>query len=466
MTATFPDVVVLLPGISGSELVNDDKVVWGWSGGALARDLITAGDALRKALWVSEDSPTAKYLDDGIRASRLLPDLHLLPGVWKVDGYSRIQSFLTKTFNLQLGNNFFPFAYDWRRDNRAAARRLQDESARFLSGWRTRSGNTGAKLILIAHSMGGLISRYFLEVLGGWRDTRALITFGTPYAGSMNAIDSLANGVREYGMDLTDVMRRMYSTHQLLPTYACCDCGGESLKHVSDTTIPGLDETRTLDAAAFHGEIATAVVTNRNNQEYRDSAYKVFPVVGYNQPTRHTLKIEGGSLQLLNTRDGADPGGDGTVPRQSAVPDGFDLPSAMFCSTRHASLQDSPMVLTHVAGVISSLYLRDDFRGATRGRIPVQISLAMKDIYWSDEPLGIRARPTQEGTALHAIVSERATGRRITRESMRATPDGWHECSFPVLEAGSFEIVVGGRSGIVESARDVFEVLPRSMPEG
>jgi pimeloyl-ACP methyl ester carboxylesterase len=39
------------------------------------------------------------------------------------------------------------------------------------------------KLILVGHSMGGLVARYFLECLEGWRDTRRLVTFGTPYRG-------------------------------------------------------------------------------------------------------------------------------------------------------------------------------------------------------------------------------------------------------------------------------------------
>ena len=46
--------------------------------------------------------------------------------------------------------------------------------------------------------MGGLVSRYYLEVLGGWRDTRRLITFGTPYRGSLNAVDFAANGFSKF----------------------------------------------------------------------------------------------------------------------------------------------------------------------------------------------------------------------------------------------------------------------------
>src|SRR5690606_18369916 len=90
--------------------------------------------------------------------------------------------------------NFIPFPYDWRRDNRAAAHRLKEVVERKLGLWRKRPGMSKARAILIAHSMGGLVARYYLEVLGGWDSCRALITFGTPHRGSLNALDSLCNG--------------------------------------------------------------------------------------------------------------------------------------------------------------------------------------------------------------------------------------------------------------------------------
>ena len=90
------------------------------------------------------------------------------------------------------GETYVEFPYDWRRDNRVAARRLQRLADEKLHAQRQR--NPDAKLILIGHSMGGLVARYFLECLDGWRDTRMLITFGTPHRGSLNAVDFLVNG--------------------------------------------------------------------------------------------------------------------------------------------------------------------------------------------------------------------------------------------------------------------------------
>ena len=95
------------------------------------------------------------------------------------------------------GQNWFDFPYDWRRDNRVAARHLAERAPAWLHAWRKQSGNKDAKLVLVGHSMGGLVARHYLEVLGGWRDARMLVTFGTPYRGSLNALDFLCNGFKK-----------------------------------------------------------------------------------------------------------------------------------------------------------------------------------------------------------------------------------------------------------------------------
>jgi triacylglycerol esterase/lipase EstA (alpha/beta hydrolase family) len=92
-----------------------------------------------------------------------------------------------------------------------SARRLAPQAHDWLTAWRQSSGNTEAKLILVAHSMGGIVSQYFLEVMEGWKDTRALITFGTPYRGSLNALNSLANGERKGPDDRINVSELLRS---------------------------------------------------------------------------------------------------------------------------------------------------------------------------------------------------------------------------------------------------------------
>jgi pimeloyl-ACP methyl ester carboxylesterase len=171
------DLVVILPGILGSVLQKDGKDLWGISKGAIWDILVSHGDSLN-ALNVQQDDPDAENLDDGIKAVRLVEDVTIIPGFIKVDGYTRTTKMITENFaNVTQGNiyldpddlagNLYHFPYDWRRDNRANAKILQRLINKRLKCWRERSGNPNAKVILLAHSMGGLISRYYLEVLGG-----------------------------------------------------------------------------------------------------------------------------------------------------------------------------------------------------------------------------------------------------------------------------------------------------------
>jgi hypothetical protein len=114
------DVVVLLPGITGSVLRDSrGRDLWAPTAGAAARALVTLGRSITDLELRGEDA------DDGVTAPMMVPDLHLIPGLWKVDGYSKISGYLQQQFAVTPGKNFFAFPYDWRRDNRVAARRLK-----------------------------------------------------------------------------------------------------------------------------------------------------------------------------------------------------------------------------------------------------------------------------------------------------------------------------------------------------
>src|SRR5688500_17896117 len=178
----FRDLVILLPGITGSVLANKfGKEVWAPSGGVVWRAITSFGGSVEGLELASDDT------DDGVSAPRLVPDVTLVPGLVKIDGYSRIERYLVDQLGLAPGGNYFAFPYDWRRDNRISAKRLESSARDWLEAWRRSSGNAEAKLVLIGHSMGGLVARYFVECLGGWQVTRTLLTLGTPHRGSLNA---------------------------------------------------------------------------------------------------------------------------------------------------------------------------------------------------------------------------------------------------------------------------------------
>ena len=316
------DVIVLLPGILGSVLKKNGKEVWALSGSALGRGLFSLGASVR-SLELEHDDPVAEDLD-GVVADRLMGDVHLIPGLWKIDGYSNLAESITAVFEVERNKNFYEFAYDWRRDNRAAAHRLERLSDRWLADWKRESGAPDPKLILIGHSMGGLVSRYFLECLEGWRKTKALFTIGTPFRGSLNALDTLVHGVRKgpFGiLDLSTMTRTFTSVYQLLPVFKCLEQEDGSLVRVAEAEgIPNLDPVKAAAALGFHREIEEAVERNRNDDGYRQSGYETFLVVGSEQPTNQSARLRGSEVELLKTYNGKDNRGDGTVPRVSATP--------------------------------------------------------------------------------------------------------------------------------------------------
>jgi hypothetical protein len=455
----LPDVMVIVPGITGSVLQKDGRDVWAVSGGAAVQALRSLGRSLQD-LALPPGAAPLDDLGDGVTAPRLVSDVHLIPGLWKIDGYSRLVAGVERRFDVRAGENLFAFPYDWRRDNRAAAHRLARDSHGWLRAWRQRSGNADARLIILAHSMGGLVARYFLEPLDGWRSTRMLITFGTPYRGSLNALEFVANGLRRrLGpiplADLSRLLRSFDSVYQLLPLYPCVDAGGGRLLRVTETTgIPNLDPARAAAARAFHEEIREAVEAHQQDQAYLDRRYAVHPIVGMFQPTALSARLRGGRLETLSSYPGEDQDGDGTVPRVSATP--LELGRAgreVYAANRHACLQNSRSMLDHVTGLLSGLDLDLD---TYYGPLPTRLSLDVEDGYAAGEPVGVRVRPEDEGTRSLTATLTGANGEVFQRLPLTPADDGWWAGELGPCSEGTYRVVVDGEDA--EPVADVFAV--------
>lgn len=462
------DVYVLVPGILGSVLQKDGKDVFGLTAEAGFRALFSGGRSiaglqLDEPTWVAdpagvEEIRTIPDLGDGVTSNRLAGDAHLVPGLWKVDGYYKVGQFLRKRFGLVAGESYFEFPYDWRRDNRVAAHRLAASCTQWLAA--RRQQHPDARLVLLGHSMGGLVSRYYLEVLGGWRDTRRLVTFGTPFRGSLNAVDFAANGFTKFFglIDLTDLMVSFTSVQQLLPIYPCIktDEGMKRLPEVPEV-LPRLKPSQIQTARTFHKEIEDSVARNRQDDEYVARSEWVRPVVGIDQPTYQTAIWEGGRLTMARNYDGEDLGGDGTVPRVSASPqEATSDQSAMFSSDKHGSLQNADGVHTQVRGWINQIDLGDFLAGA-----PEHVAVDTADVHQAGEPVHVTLNPSAPVGRLVASLTW------VSGPSAPATPEETRELSpvagatdveFTAKEPGVYRLLIEGPE--TENVSDLVIVAP------
>jgi len=462
------DVIVLLPGILGSVLTCDGKDVWAPSPGAIGRALWSLGRSVR-ALRLENDPWEEDDLGDGVTATRLMPDVHIVPGLWGIDGYTDIARFIKDRFDVVAGQTFVEFPYDWRRDNRAAARQLKRVVEEKLHA--QRQHNADAKLILVGHSMGGLVARYYLECLDGWRDTRRLITFGTPYRGSLNAVDFLANGfVKKIGplkvADLTDLLRSLTSVYQLLPVYPCVEFGnGYERVAELDGRVPGIDHDRATAALAeFHRAIENGVAA------HDPRPYDIHAVVGITQGTKQSARWTGDRLLIEETyrRDGQveDLGGDGTVPRASATPietddweQGFQ---PMYASDRHASLQNVDPVQTQLLGVLTAV----DLGGFRAGGA---VRLEADEVVATGESVPVRAFPAGSNLDLTLVVTDLSTQRAAAPPMpMRRDADEVHHAEVAPLPAGDYRVCVEGSgpsATLVDPVHGLLCVLDDVVPD-
>ena len=449
------DLVVVLPGITGSVLRRDGQDVWAMTARGAASALLSLGRSLT-TLELADDEA-----DDGVTAPLLMPDLHLIPGLWKIDGYAGLLRWIIEHFEVKLGENLQPFPYDWRRDNRLTAARLKDNAERWLHAWRARSPD--AKLVLVAHSMGGLVARYFLECLDGWRDTRALLSFGTPYRGSLNALEFTCNGMRKAVgpftlLDLSRAVRSFPSVYQLLPIYPCVDAGLNTLLRPSEVSgLPNVDMTRVRAADEFHREIERAVTAHLDDDTYRRERYAMLPVVGTFQSTHCAATLRSGRLSVLEAHPQWGGDGDGTVPRVSATPIELERErGAMFAAQRHASLQGDAGVLVQLTGALSGQDL-----GMVRAGSPV--GLDVEDLFAPEEPVAFRVRSEDPFVTLTAVLTRADTREEVARASLPGGQE-WADVELPPQPSGTYRLAVTGDGG-ADVVSDVVVVVPAEPEE-
>ncbi|CAN5339870.1 hypothetical protein BH20ACI2_BH20ACI2_22170 [soil metagenome] len=192
--------VIIIPGVSGSTLVNPKtgKTVWF----SVKRD---KDDDLRlpMASPVLSRNRDSLLATDIIREVKLpvLPDIEVyqtLISALKERGYTEAQ-----WDKPQAADVFYVFPYDWRRDNVETAHLLM----RRMTSVKKALGKPALKFDIIAHSMGGVLARYAAmygmsplptgRAVPNWSGAahiNKLMMFGTPNEGSFSSMDALLRG--------------------------------------------------------------------------------------------------------------------------------------------------------------------------------------------------------------------------------------------------------------------------------
>ena len=251
--------VIVIPGILGSRLVdeNSGNVAWGVVGKG-SSDPRTV-DGIRQMALPMQPGVPLRNLHDEVRPDGALESLDVkLFGVarLKPEAYASIlkalgaggyqDQTLGEAGTIDYGGDdhytCFQFGYDWRRSLPENSRLLGDfieEKRREVSAEHARrfgpaAGRAPVKFDIVAHSMGGLLTRYYLRygkaplpdsdrvptpTWAGARHVEKVILVATPNAGSIYALSQLHDGlkyplVHEYPTAMLGTLPAIY---QLLP---------------------------------------------------------------------------------------------------------------------------------------------------------------------------------------------------------------------------------------------------------
>jgi hypothetical protein len=248
--------IIVIPGILGSKLRDPGTgaLAWGaFEGGATdperadgARLIALPIDALRVLADLRDEIVPSGVLDRvHIQLAGIPIDIQAYAGILATLGAGgyRDQA-LGLAGEVDYGDahfTCFQFDYDWRRDNVENAKRLhafiEEKRALVQAEYAKRFGvaNADVRFDIAAHSMGGLVARYYLmygdrdlpadgslpePTWAGAKRVERVVLIGTPNAGSLDALVQLVDG-RKIGPLLPyyspAVLGTFPSIYQLLP---------------------------------------------------------------------------------------------------------------------------------------------------------------------------------------------------------------------------------------------------------
>jgi pSer/pThr/pTyr-binding forkhead associated (FHA) protein len=215
--------VVFVPGLMGSEFWLGNERVW-----PSIRTIFTNPEIFTYPSNVP------------LEPRNIVDEVVIVPNLIKQDQYNRLGDYLVEELNYTRGVDFFEFPYDWRQDVRTSAEQLSQLVA---------SLPTTQPVIIIAHSLGTMVSRYYIECLGGHRRIERVILMGGPHKGAVKGLVSMlvAPEVLPFGImgeRLRQIVMTFPSSYQILPDYAVgTDQEGKLINFLED---PGWLEKKYL----------------------------------------------------------------------------------------------------------------------------------------------------------------------------------------------------------------------------
>ncbi|HSP14067.1 MAG TPA: hypothetical protein VLV78_04880 [Thermoanaerobaculia bacterium] len=195
-------VAIVIPGIMGSELKLGERLIWPGPASSLILPYTLMDELLEPDL---EATGIIRSFSISEQYNALIRDLTTCG--FRLDA---------KPPTLRL------FPYDWRKSIVGASERLAVRIGEIATEFRGE-----CTISLIAHSMGGLVSRYYLESgrfdrQPGFDRIERLITMGTPHRGATLALQAILGQIRRLFLSREQVKRLandpLYpSVYQLLP---------------------------------------------------------------------------------------------------------------------------------------------------------------------------------------------------------------------------------------------------------
>jgi len=305
--------VVFLPGIMGSRLVGVDYwgpyLIWGTEVALAALpkrwdELLRGGNGLNNFGMVTTDVPPR-------RPTWGLTEIHGFSVPYR-DFVERLDSAV----------DLLVFPYDWRISNDVNAVLLEYEIKKKWFRGSEVDIPPESRVSIVAHSMGGLLARSFIEERRGCRFVKQLITAGTPHQGAPSAYGNLIGAILPLPTwlvspkDQLTLINFCGSVRQLLPNYDFVQLPGGAVETRS-TTYAGMTNHPSGTS------VAAVISLLRDGLYTRPGMPGLNEFLAANKVEYHCMGSAGLSTAHAYDKGNSsiiwDPQGDGTVPLASAL---------------------------------------------------------------------------------------------------------------------------------------------------